>query len=285
MIDAKTQLYGLIGCPIGHSKSPAMHNLAFKHLGINAVYLCFEVKPEQLKYVTKAMKALNIVGLNVTVPYKEAIINYLDEITEIAKKVGAVNTIFRRGAKLIGTNTDIEGFIRDLRDSCRFSAKNKVVLVIGAGGASKAVCFGLADAGARQIFILDIDKRKSFSLARKLKRNYQGLQVKAIEHNEVPVISEAVDLLVNATPVGMKKNDPRLIDLTLFSKKLLVYDLIYNPPMTDLLLQAKSCGIRYANGAGMLLRQATIAFKHWTKQDPPVEVMEMALKDFIVVQC
>ncbi len=278
-IDAKTLVYGLIGNPVRHSCSPQMHNAAFRALGINAVYVCFEVKKkEELKKAIDGIRALGIAGVNVTVPYKEAVIKFLDEITVIAKRIGAVNTIFWRGDKLIGTNTDAEGFIRDLRDTCRFSAKNKKILIVGAGGASRAVSFALADAGAAQIYLTDIDFSKVKRLVTSLKKEYPGCGIAGIKSVEIEKVARSIDLLVNATPVGMKEDDPEVVDLSLFNRNLLVYDLIYSPPVTPLLRRAKRLKMSCANGLGMLLRQGALAFKHWTGENPPIEVMEKALR-------
>ncbi len=275
-IDANTQLYGLLGYPVRHSKSPNMHNAAFKKLGINAVYLCFEVPPDHLKKAIDAIRGLDIRGVNVTIPHKQAVMKYLDEITDAARRIGAVNTIVKRGNKLIGTNTDAEGFMRDLRDSCRFSAKNKRCLIIGAGGGARAVCFGLADAGAKLICIKDKDPSKARKLTRDLRRHYLALEIKAISRDDA-LKGMDFDLVVNATPVGMKPGDGPVIDLKIFQRVSLVYDLIYNPKVTPLLKQAKKIGIECANGLGMLVRQGAVSFKHWTKQDPPLDVMFQAV--------
>lgn len=275
-IDANTQLYGLLGYPVRHSKSPDMHNAAFKKLGINAVYLCFEVHPDHLKRAIDSIRALDIRGVNVTIPHKQAVMKYLDEITDVARRIGAVNTIIRRAGKLIGTNTDAEGFIRDLRDTCRFSARNKRCLIIGAGGGARAVCFGLADAGARIISVKDKDPAKAKKLTRDLRRHYSGIEIEAVSKDDA-LKGRDFDLVVNATPVGMKSGDGLVIDLNLFPRVSLVYDLIYNPAMTPLLRQAKKKGIDYANGLGMLVRQGAVSFKHWTKQNAPLDVMFRAV--------
>ncbi len=277
-ISGKTKVYGLIGYPVEHSMSPAMHNSAFQHLGIDAVYVCFEVSPQDLKRAIEGMRGLGIGGLNVTVPHKEKVIKFLDEVTLVAQRIGAVNTIFRRGDKLIGTNTDVEGFIRDLRDTCRFSPKGKTCVVIGAGGASRAVCFGLADCRPKVVYINDIDKAKARRLMRDLRKNYPEVEFGLIDKEDLDRIGPEVDLLVNATPVGMKPSDPEVVDLSKINRKALVYDLVYNPPLTPLLRSAKRRRMRFANGLGMLLRQGAVAFKHWTGKNPPIEVMMRALK-------
>ncbi len=278
-VDAKTLVYGLIGNPVRHSRSPQMHNAAFRSLGINAVYVCFEVRrKEDLKKAIDGIRTLGLAGVNVTVPYKEAVIKFLDEITLVSKRIGAVNTIFWRGDKLIGTNTDAEGFIRDLRDTCRFSAKNKKILIIGAGGASRAVSFALADAGAVQIYLTDIDYSKVKKLVTSLKKEYPGCVIAGIKSPEIEKVARNIDLLVNATPVGMKEGDPEVVDLNLFNRNTLVYDLVYSPSITPLLRRAKKLKMPCANGLGMLLRQGALAFKHWTGKNPPIEVMEKALR-------
>ncbi len=278
-IDSHTIVYGLIGNPVRHSASPQMHNAAFKELGINAVYVCFEIKDKRdLKKAIEGIRVLGIGGVNVTVPYKEEVIKFLDEITVIAKRIGAVNTVFRRGDKLIGTNTDAEGFIRDLRDTCRFSPKNKHVLIVGSGGAGRAVSFAVADAGAKCIYLTDIDISRAKKLARSLSHSYSGCVIKVIGVDEVDKIGKDVNLIVNATPVGMKEGDPEVVDLRLFNQDTLVYDLVYTPPITPLLRRARQLKMACANGLGMLLRQGALAFKHWTGKNPPIDVMEKALR-------
>ncbi len=276
-ISGRTSIYGLVGYPIKHSLSPAMHNAAFSYIGIDGVYLCFEVKESKdVKVVISGLKASGVMGLNITVPYKEVVMKFLDEVTVVAKRIGAVNTVFRRNNKFIGTNTDAEGFIRSLRDDCRFVPKGKGILIIGAGGAGKAVGFAVADALAKVVFIADRTYAKAKKVSQRI-RSECKVSVFAVKMTELENIAKDVNLVVNATGVGRDEMDKPVVDLGIFSRETLVYDLIYNPKMPVLLREARKRKMPYSNGLGMLLWQGAVAFKHWTKADPPIEVMKRAI--------
>ncbi len=276
-VDAKTICYGLLGNPVRHSLSPAMHNAAFKALGLNGVYLCFEPEDAQLKNALLAIKALGFGGFNVTVPYKEKVMRYLDEATLISEKIGAVNTVYIRDGKIIGTNTDAEGFFRDLRDSLRFVPKNKFVFVLGAGGAAKAVVFAIAGGGAKALYIVDKDIKKSRSLAKRVNKYYPEVQAVALKSvDDIYLRAKGISLIVNATPVGMRPGKP-ILDLRHFSRNAVVYDVVYNR-QTELVSQAKKLKMKAAIGLGMLLMQGALAFQLWTGKKPPVDVMSRALK-------
>ena len=276
-ISSKTICYGLLGNPVRHSLSPIMHNVAFEKLGLNGVYLCFEPDEANLKSAVNSVRSLGFGGLNVTIPYKEKVMKFVDEVSLIAEKIGAVNTIYIRDGKLIGTNTDAEGFFRDLRDNLRFVPKNKSCLVLGAGGAAKAVVFALAGGGAKELVLLDRNIRKAKGLARRVKKYYPEISVKILADIDAAYKNnEVLDLVVNATPVGMSPGRP-IIDLTPFNRKVVIYDVVYNR-RTELVSQAKRLKMKAANGLGMLLYQGAVAFKLWTGKNPPIEIMEKELK-------
>jgi len=275
----KLTLYGLIGYPVSHSYSPSMHNAAFKKLGIKAQYRLFEVKPEDLKDFIKAIPG-KLSGLNVTIPHKEAVMEFLDVININAKLIGAVNTIVVKDKKLIGENTDSKGFVAAFKLATKTTPKDKKIFMFGAGGGAKAVAFGLSQEGASYLTICDIVEKKAMNLASHI-NNHTRCKAEGISQRDIRKLSKEVassDVLVNATPCGMKKTDPKLLDGALLHKGLIVCDLIYNPQKTLLLKDAAKKGLVTMNGIGMLLQQGALSFKLWTGQRPPVEVMKEALK-------
>lgn len=272
------KIYGLIGYPVKHSLSPAMHNAALSYLKINAEYKLFALKPEELEFFFQNLSVNNICGLNVTVPYKEKVIPFLGRLSNAAKLIGAVNTVKVCGGKLEGFNTDGEGFLKHLTGDLGFDPKHKIIAMIGAGGAAKAVSVYLSQAGPKQVSIYDLDRNKLIVLCGHLKGNFKTVEIKAV--NSIAGLNlGACDLLINATPIGMQEADPCLIDGKLIRRNLLVYDLIYNPKETKLLKIAKEKGARVSNGLGMLLYQGAAAFEIWTAQKAPVEIMRQALNE------
>jgi len=277
MISGKTRLYGIFGYPVEHTFSPGMHNAAFKNLGMDACYVPFAVNPTHLRDAVHAVIPLGICGLNVTVPHKENIIPHLDELSQEARLIGAVNTIQVLDGKLIGHNTDGRGFIRSLQDDAKFFPKGKIAMLLGSGGAARAVGFSLALAGVRKIILYDIDSRKARKLARDIQQK-TGSATEALNSAEaVPHAAEQADCLINATPLGLKKNDPLPLQGQHIGKHHVVYDLVYNPPETLFLKAAKKRGARGLSGIGMLLYQGVIAFEIWTAVQAPIKVMKNAL--------
>lgn len=271
------KIYGLIGYPIKHSLSPLMHNAAFSYLKISAEYRLFPLLKESLEDFLISLTQNNIHGLNITIPYKEMVIPFLDDLSDEARLIGAVNTIkVSGGDRLEGFNTDGEGFLKHLAGDLGFNPQDKAIAVIGAGGAAKAVCVCLSKKKPKAINIYDLDKNKAALLARNLKTNFNGIEFKCADSIGGLNIGKC-DLLVNAAPVGMKETDPCLVDAKFLHGRLMVYDLIYNPKETRLLSLAKEKGASVSNGLGMLLYQGMLSFKIWTGQDAPKEVMQKAL--------
>ncbi|RME68345.1 MAG: shikimate dehydrogenase [Nitrospirae bacterium] len=268
-IDGHTKLTGIIGYPVRHSLSPLMHNSAFESLGLNYCYVPMEVPPELLKDAISGLRALGFVGVNVTVPHKERVLEYLDELSEEARFIGAVNTIHIKDGKLKGYNTDAGGFIRSLKEEGILPEAREVFLA-GAGGASKAVAFGLCGVCSK-LYIYNRTTEKAETLAEKLRQ--RGCTVEVLKSPEVP---EGVSLVINATSLGLKEDDPLPMDVNTLIKGQVVYDLIYKE--TPLLKEASRRGLRAIDGSGMLLWQAVAAFRIWTGQEPPVEVMRAALR-------
>ncbi|MBU0672456.1 MAG: shikimate dehydrogenase [Candidatus Margulisbacteria bacterium] len=270
---------GLIGYPLGHSVSPAMHNAAFKKLGLDYEYVPFEVNPEDLAEALKGLRALHVAGFNVTIPHKEAIVPLLDEVTKLARVIGAVNTVINQEGKLVGYNTDGAGFIESLKEDAKIDPKGKNVVVLGAGGASRAVVVMLAESGAKSIVLSDIEADKAKKLSDYID-SYFGNGGGSVPPNspELQRALDQADILVNTTPVGMKpktKVSPLAKQITL-PKKLLVYDLVYNPAQTQLLKDASAAGCKTCSGLGMLVRQGAIAFTLWTGEEAPIKDMYQA---------
>jgi len=274
-LSGSTKIVGLIGYPVEHSKSPLMHNAAFESLGLDFIYLLFSVRPPYLKDAVMGLRALNVVGANVTIPYKEEVMKYLDEITPEAKLIGAVNTIHNREGKLIGYNTDGQGFITSLLIDGRVELEGQKVLLIGAGGAGKAVAVKLAERGVESLGITDKIVERAEALVRRLRENIPDCPIYAIPLGDKEFARTLLGstLLINATPVGMKEGDPCVIDPEYLHKDLFVYDVIYNRE-TPLIEAAKKKGIRALGGMGMLIHQGAASFEIWTGQKAPIEVMK-----------
>ena len=275
VITGKTRLCGIIGDPVEHTMSPAMHNAAFARMGLDFWYVPFRVKPEDLAQAVAGMKALNIRGLNVTIPHKVAIIPFLDELDLLAKKIGAVNTVVNDNGVLQGFNTDAIGFLDALMQK-GVEPKGKRVVLLGAGGAGRAVSFVLAERGAHLVILnrrLELDWAED--LARQLSQTF-GREVKALESTERN-LAQALDgayILVNATSVGMSPNiDETLVAPDLLKPSLVVFDAVYNPVKTKLLRQAEQIGAQTISGLEMLVWQGALAFELWTGARAPVELM------------
>lgn len=279
MITGKTKILGIFGYPIEHTLSPFMHNAAFKSLKLDYCYIPFRVRPEDLREAVTALSALDIRGVNITIPHKESVIPFLDRLDREAELIGAVNTVLNEDGKLIGYNTDGSGFIRSLKEEGGVNPKGKSVMIIGAGGAARAIAFSLAIEGADKIFINDIisEKAKELSSAVSDKTPTEVIYIKDLKEG-----TGEVDILINATPLGMKKGDPLPISSELLSSRLMVCDIVYYPPETPLLKEARKRGIKTLGGLGMLLYQGALAFEIWTDKEPPIEVMRKALESKIL---
>ncbi|HBX22304.1 MAG TPA: shikimate dehydrogenase [Desulfotomaculum sp.] len=281
-INGKTKVYGIIGHPVEHSFSPAMQNAAFKETGLNNIYVPFCPAPGQIEAAVAGIRALGLAGVNVTVPYKEAVMPYLDELTEEAVLCGAVNTIINRQSRLTGHNTDGTGFICDLRASCNYEPARGSALILGAGGSARAVTVSLAKAGCRELALVNRNWERAQSLAADVTAA-TGVTVHVFSWQpgqaELAEFARRAGLLVNCTPVGMsgKPGADLPLPAALPGPGQLAYDLVYNPPRTPFLLQAAKNGARTANGLGMLLHQGAIAFTAWTGLQAPLEVMRQAL--------
>jgi len=275
-ISGKTNLCGLIGDPIEHTMSPAMQNAAFRDKGIDYLYVPFRVKPENLGKAVEGMRALNIKGLNVTIPHKVAVIPFLDELDDLAEKIGAVNTIVNEDGMLKGYNTDATGFLRALLES-GIELEDKNIVILGAGGASRAISLTLAEGGANLVILnrlLELDWAEE--LAGRLSQICTS-EVKALEMNRQNLLRtlDKATLLVNATSVGMSPNiEQTPVDSDLLRQDLTVFDIVYNPVKTRLLREAEAAGAKTVSGVEMLVWQGALAFELWTGLKAPVELMK-----------
>ena len=275
-ISGRTRVVGIIGDPVAHSLSPAMHNAAFRALKLDFAYVAFPVRPAQVRQALDGIRALGIAGANVTVPHKERVIKWLDAISPTARRAGAVNTIVNRKGRLHGENTDVTGFLHALRD-VQFQIRGCRALVIGAGGVARAVLTALAEGQAAEVTVAN----RTVVRARRLARAFhpRALQViaaplAALQDRERLA---AVDLVVNATSLGL--HGERFFPLVYGATPLscLFVDLIYGR-RTDFLVRAARSRRRTIDGSGMLVHQGAAAFTSWTGRAAPVAVMRAALR-------
>jgi shikimate dehydrogenase len=272
--------YGIIGYPIKHSLSPYMQAAAFKALGIDAEYKAFEVAPSDVGSFMKSAAVKAISGFNVTIPHKIAAKDYLlhyGHLDETAKKLGAVNTVNITSDSMKGYNTDGPGFYRSLQEELKFEPEGKNVFILGAGGAARAVAMYLGD-GPRRIRVYDVDAAKKEDLRAHYREYYDPEKFETVDEADIKVAIEQSQLLVNATPMGMKEGDPMPVDKSMLHPGLYVYDLVYNR-QTELVREAARMKLHATTGLGMLLYQGAIAFEIWTGKKAPVDVMRRALKD------
>ena len=275
-IKGSTNIVGLIGHPVEHSFSPPMHNAAFKALGMDYAYVAFDVDPSNLESAIDGAKSLNVKGFNVTIPHKIEVMKHLDEIDEVARLIGAVNTIDFKDMK--GYNTDGIGAVKAIEEVSPI--KNRKVVVAGAGGASRAISFYIAKYGADELTILNRNVEKAQNLAQDVLDSGLIANVKAGSVSEIKGYLADADILIDTTPVGMHPNidDEPLAKSVDMHEDLVVFDAVYNPNETVLIRQAINAGAKPVYGIKMLLYQGAESFRIWTGREAPVDVMEDALK-------
>lgn len=276
-IGGKTKVIAILGDPVEHSRSPAMHNAAFAALGLDYVYVALRVDEADLRRAITGVRALGISGLNVTVPHKEKILPLLDRLTPRARAIGAVNTVTWKGSDLCGDNTDAEGFLMAVR-KMGFRPRGRSAIVLGAGGSARAVVWALARSGVRSLRVLNRTPEKARSL-RPLVHGQGGIQfsIGSLEAASDAKVVGGADLVVNCTSLGLdgRSHPPFRVDAT--PAHCMIYDLVYGPNSTSLVRTAAAVGRRAEDGRGMLLHQAGLAFRLWTGRRPPLEVMAAAL--------
>ncbi len=281
VIKGSTKVVGLIGEPVEHSFSPPMHNEAFKTLGLDYVYVPFNVSPDNLKSAIEGANSLNIQGLNVTIPHKINVIKYLKELDPIAELIGAVNTIDFKNLK--GYNTDGIGCIRAIEEVTKIKDKN--IVVAGAGGAARAIVFYLAKYGAEEVNILNRNLKKAENLASDLLASNLISNVNSSDISEISKFISDADILIDTTPIGMHPNvsDEPIVKAADIHEELVVNDIVYNPNETVLLKEAIKANAKVVYGIKMLLYQGAESFKIWTGREAPVDVMEAKLKETLNV--
>ena len=279
-ITGKTQIVGVVGYPVSHTLSPAMHNAALRELGLDWVYVPFSAPPERLPDAVRGLQAVGARGFNATIPHKERLLPLLDRVSEEAAFIGAVNTVvFEERGVSVGYNTDAEGFLRALDESGIARPAGGKAVVLGAGGAARAVTAALAQADAREIALVNRTLSKAEALAAAAQEK-MGLPARAFPLTEAGVMSalEGASLLVNATSAGMDGADRLPIPPSALRPPLAVYDIVYSPPETGLLKAAARNGCKTLNGLGMLAHQGAIALERWTGAPAPVETMRRTLE-------
>ncbi len=281
MITGKTKLLGVIGHPVEHSLSPIMHNAAIAQLGVDYVYLPLPVQPDELELAVNGLAALGFQGFNITIPHKQAILPLLTEVSDLAIAVGAVNTVWRNETGWSGTNTDVAGFLAPLQNLQR-DWRAATVVILGNGGAARAVVAGCHQLGCAEIHVVGRDGEKLDEFLQSWMNSPLGVKLKVHTWKNLPDLLPTVDLLVNTTPIGMFPHTERSplnpVEVELLPASLIAYDLIYTPSPTVFLQQAMQRGAMAIDGLEMLVQQGAAALQLWVQQNVPVEVMRRSLQ-------
>lgn len=280
-VRGSTRILGVFGWPVEHSLSPAMHNAALHDLGLDFIYVPFAVSPDALETAIRSLPALGIVGVNLTIPHKERVLPFLDEITSEAREVGAVNTVQCKECRLIGDNTDGRGFYRPLLE-IGFEARGKQAFILGAGGAARSVAFQLARSGIGALTVANRSLERAEQLVTSIRNSGYDCALESLALDDTTKLSnrlQQADLLAQTTRVGMHPDSDSLPPLPLdaLRPELLVYELVYNPVETRLLYEARRRGCRVLTGVKMLVYQGAASFERWTGAWPSTQVMETAV--------
>jgi len=277
-VTGTTKILGIIGHPVSHSLSPLMHNTALEQCDLDFMYVPFDVAPEHLQVAINGLRALKVAGINVTIPHKQTVMPYLDELDASAEAAGAVNTIRNDNGRLIGYNTDGDGLIKSLADDLHFQAEAATILLLGAGGAARGAVAALCRSGAARILIHNRTYESAEKLAADMYQRYPTTAVNAIlDMATLENSAREAALIINTTSVGMKDNELSFPCLDSLAPTTKVYDMVYAPPVTPLLREAAKRGLQTANGLGMLACQGELAFAIWTGVMPPPGLMKGVL--------
>ena len=281
-ITGKTKIVGVIGDPVEHSRSPQMHNAAFAELGLDYVYVPFHIRPDELHAAIEGFKAINVVGINITIPHKQAVIPFVDEISREAELIGAVNTLIFNQGKIAGDNTDAPGFLQAMQETGLDIPKGESAVVIGAGGSARAIVVALALAGLQSITIANRTVSKAIALASDLsEKTGVPMEGMGLDNPRLPDAVAISTLVVNTASASMDTSHPPLIQTEWLNPQSIVYDIIYTPPKTRLMTAAAERGCHVIGGLGMLVHQGAIAFEKWTKVVPPIKIMRQALQNVL----
>lgn len=277
-IDGETGLLGVIGDPVHHSLSPAMHNLACAALGLNCRYLPFHVTPENLKKAVQGLRAIGVKGFNATIPHKEKLVPLMDALDPVAEQIGAVNTVVvETDGRMTGYNTDAYGFMTALREVFSDPLEPFPVVVLGAGGAARGVLAGLAQLGARSICLVNRTVARAEALAGRFQTLFPAVEITPRPWSFAALPLPACRLLINTTSLGLAGEGAGEVELSRLPESALVYDIVYSPTVTPLMAMARSRGLQAENGLGMLIHQGARAFELWTGQKMPVENVRLRL--------
>lgn len=274
---------GIIGFPVGHSLSPYMHNWAARHFGLDLIYVPFEVKPQDFESAIRGAKALGMKGFNITIPYKERILPLLDERDSEVDWLQAVNTVVLRDDKLFGFNTDGRGFVNSLCEETGIALQSRACLLLGAGGAARAIGVYLVLSGVKNLYIANRDQSRGERLATDIKQRFPEASVLALSFDESSMARYLphAEIIINATALGLGGVGVPPLPFHLLSKDHIVCDIVYNPLETPLLKRARERGAKIMTGVGMLAHQGVLAFEIWTGLLPPVHEYRKIIAHFL----
>lgn len=281
-LSGHTKPFAVIGHPIGHTLSPVMHNASMEAIGFDGIYLALDIHPDELMGVLPAMAKMGFAGVNLTVPHKEIAFRGLEQLDESAKLLGAANTVQFTEDGMMGHNTDGYGFLMALEEAFGKQVADDAVFVLGCGGAGRAVALMAAREGARSLVLADIDAERVQRLSDEITGLNPTVEIEqALDDGAKIKLCRECDLVVQASPVGMKQDDPSLLPVEAFRAGQRVFDLIYMYPETAILTTAREAGAQIANGLGMLLHQGARAFEIWTGDKPSIPAMRKALEEAV----
>ena len=278
----KAELVGCLGQPVAENPTGVMQEAAFRAAGLDWRYLTIEVAPENLADAMRGVRAFGMRGLNLTIPHKVAVIEHLDDLSEAARLIGAVNTVVRRGDRLIGDNTDGKGFLRGIRQDAGVDPEGKRVLLLGAGGAARSVAAEFLLAGAAEVIVVNRTAERGEAMVGDLRQSTGGA-IRFEPWRETYAVPASIDILVNATSIGLFPDVSATPAIDLSHAACLVADAVFNPPETGLLRMARERGLPTLDGLSMLVYQGVIGFQLWTGQDPDEAVMKRALSEALNV--
>ncbi len=279
-ISGATKLCGIFGDPVLQTLSPPMHNAAFKALALDMVYVPFHVTPENLRSAVNAIKSMDILGINITIPHKQSVMKFIDEVDDQARLIGSVNTIVNRDGLLTGYNTDGQGYLMSLINDTGFDVHDNSVVILGAGGTARSIAYNLLKAKVSRVLIANRTVEKAEALRNDLREIFPDAHIDASGLSISPELSQA-DLLVNTTSLGMmgKGGDASPVDLSTLPPSAIVSDIVFKPLHTPLLIEAEARGHKIHTGLGMLVCQGALGFELWTGREAPVELMYKAVVD------
>jgi len=281
-LSGHTVPFAVLGHPIGHTLSPAMHNASLRSLGRDAIYLAFDVAPDRLMDVLPAMREMGFGGVNLTVPLKEVGFRGMDELDASARHLGAVNTVeFLPDGRMRGHNTDGAGFLLALQEAFDINVKGRAILVLGCGGAGRGVAITCACEGAASLVLSDVDGARARRLRDEIGSLAPDTKVREAPPDQMAAACRKAELVVQATPIGMKETDTSLLPGEAFHTEQSVFDLVYMYPQTAFMKAAGETGAVVANGLGMLLHQGAKAYRIWTGEEPDVNAMRSALEEAV----